>query len=70
MFVSPEEIQLFSWADFKEGIFAAHHYSESYRTPQRTPTWTDVGHALPSPRRTPILSGEGRVVGTYAVYRP
>ena len=44
--VSPEEIQLVSWADFKEGIFAAHHYSDFYRTRQRvTPSpglWIDI----------------------------
>ena len=47
-FVAPEEIQLLSWADNKEGIFAAHHYSEVYRTPARPATtaggWIDIEH--------------------------
>lgn len=47
-FVAPEEIQLFSWADFKEGIFSAHHYRDFYRKKQRTPTsggtWMDIEH--------------------------
>lgn len=47
-FVAPEEVQLFSWADFKEGIFSAHHYRDFYRKKQRTPTsggtWMDVEH--------------------------
>ena len=46
--VAPEEIQLFSWADFRGGIFAAHHYSESYRTGLRpaasAPAWVDIQH--------------------------
>ena len=48
--VAPEEIQLFSWADNKEGIFAAHHYSDVYRTRQRMPTtaggWIDIQHQV------------------------
>jgi hypothetical protein len=44
--VSPEEIQLLSWADFKEGIFAAHHYSGAYRSRQRAAAkpglWIDI----------------------------
>jgi hypothetical protein len=47
-FVAPEEIQLFSWAANREGIFAGHHYSRSYaqRTrPETTPGgWIDVEH--------------------------
>jgi hypothetical protein len=47
-FVAPEEIQLFSWADNKEGIFAAHHFSDFYRSKQREVTtaggWIDIEH--------------------------
>ena len=47
-FVAPEEIQLFSWADNKEGIFAAHHFSEVYRQRSRPATtagdWIDIEH--------------------------
>jgi hypothetical protein len=47
-FVAPEEIQLLSWADNKEGIFAAHHYKDAYRTGTRIPTtaggWIDIEH--------------------------
>ncbi len=47
-FVSPEEVQLFSWADNRGGIFAAHHLSESYTTRQRRETapgtWIDIQH--------------------------
>jgi hypothetical protein len=47
-FVSPEEVQLLSWADNREGIFAAHHLSDSYKSRQRretTPgTWMDIEH--------------------------
>lgn len=46
--VAPEEIQLLSWADNKEGIFAAHHFSDFYASPRRTPTtagsWIDIEH--------------------------
>ncbi len=46
--VAPEEIQLVSWADNKEGIFAAHHYSPFYKSGQRVPTtpggWIDIEH--------------------------
>ena len=49
-FVAPEEIQLFSWADNKEGIFAAHHFSEVYRKGVRPPTtaggWMDISHQV------------------------
>jgi hypothetical protein len=49
-FVAPEEVQLFSWADNKEGIFAGHYLSPSYRSPQRRPslpgTWIDIEHQL------------------------
>jgi hypothetical protein len=37
-FVSPEEIQLLSWADNREGIFAAHHYSDTYARRARLET--------------------------------
>ena len=47
-FVAPEEVQLFSWADNKEGIFAAHHRSDFYARKQREVTtpggWIDVEH--------------------------
>ena len=47
-FVAPEEVQLFSWADNKEGIFSGHHLSEVYRSKQRIPTtpggWIDIEH--------------------------
>ncbi len=46
--VAPEEIELVSWADFKGGIFAAHHYSDFYRKRQRFATapggWIDIEH--------------------------
>lgn len=47
-FVAPEEVQLFSWADNKDGIFAAHHLSEVYKKGQRPATtpggWIDIQH--------------------------
>ena len=49
-FVAPEEVQLLSWADNKEGIFAAHHYSDVYRRAGRPPTtaggWIDIEHQV------------------------
>jgi hypothetical protein len=49
-FVAPEEVQLLSWADNREGIFAAHHLSESYaRRERRAPSpgpWIDVEHQV------------------------
>ena len=48
--VSPEEIQLVSWATNREGIFAAHHYSGTYAKKQRPPTspggWIDIQHQV------------------------
>jgi hypothetical protein len=47
-FVAPEEVQLLSWADNKEGIFSGHHLSEAYRSKQRIATtpggWIDIQH--------------------------
>lgn len=46
-FVAPEEVQLFSWADNQGGIFAGHHFSDSYAMTPRVPTtgaWIDVEH--------------------------
>jgi hypothetical protein len=47
-FVAPEEIQLFSWANNKDGIFAGHHYSSFYAKKQREQTtpggWIDIEH--------------------------
>ena len=47
-FVAPEEVQLFSWADNKDGIFAAHHLSDVYKKGQRPATtpggWIDIQH--------------------------
>jgi hypothetical protein len=49
-FVSPEEVQLMSWADNRSGIFAAHHYSDTYRRRERRPTtpgtWIDIEHQV------------------------
>jgi hypothetical protein len=47
--VSPEEVQLLSWADGTEGIFAAHHYSSTYASGRTRPaaqpgTWLDIQH--------------------------
>jgi hypothetical protein len=46
--VAPEEIQLFSWAANREGIFAGHHYSSTYAQrsrPETTPGgWIDIAH--------------------------
>jgi len=45
---APEEVQLFSWAANKEGIFSAHHYSSFYAKKQRSPTiagaWMNIEH--------------------------
>ena len=47
-FVAPEEVQLFSWAANREGIFTGHHYSSFYAQRQRdasTPGgWVDIQH--------------------------
>lgn len=47
-FVAPEEVQLFSWANNKDGIFAGHHLSSFYATKQsarKTPGgWIDIQH--------------------------
>src|SRR5690606_34837987 len=47
-FVAPEEIQLFSWAANREGIFAGHHYSSVYAQRRRPGTvpggWIDIEH--------------------------
>jgi hypothetical protein len=49
-FVAPEEVQLLSWADNREGIFAAHHLSDSYSRRERRPStpgsWVDVEHQV------------------------
>jgi len=47
-FVAPEEVALVSWADFNDGIFAAHHYIDAYKSRQRPQvlpgTWIDITH--------------------------
>ncbi|HEY0875425.1 MAG TPA: M1 family aminopeptidase [Vicinamibacterales bacterium] len=47
-FVAPEEIQLFSWAANREGIFAGHHFSSVYAQRGRPGTvpggWIDIEH--------------------------
>ena len=47
-FVAPEEIQLFSWAANKEGIFTGHRFSDSYARKEKMPTtagsWIDIEH--------------------------
>jgi len=63
-FVAPEEVQLFSWASNREGIFAGHHYSSVYAKRERVPTtagaWIDIQHQQLS---TEIDQG-GEVIGS------
>jgi hypothetical protein len=63
-FVAPEEIQLFSWAANREGIFAAHHYSAVYAQRQRPPTtpggWIDIQHQ----KLTAEIGQSGEITGT------
>ena len=46
--VSPETVQLLSWADFAGGIYAAHHASDFYKQRQKVAknagTWVDISH--------------------------
>ena len=62
-FVAPEEIQLFSWANNKDGIFAGHHYSSFYTKRGRTPTtpggWIDIEHQ----KLETEISSSGELVG-------
>ena len=69
-FVAPEEVQLFSWADNKEGIFAAHHYSDVYRKtgrPPKTPGgWMDIEHQVLDTNIDPGGELSGRASTTFA----
>ena len=68
--VAPEEIQLFSWADNKEGIFAAHHYSSVYSSPQRPQTtaggWLDIEHQVLETTVDPTGELSGRATTAFA----
>jgi Peptidase family M1 domain len=61
--VSPEEVQLLSWANGKEGIFAAHHVSDFYRQRQRVPaaagSWIDIEHQ----KLATEIEGSGEING-------
>ena len=63
-FVAPEEIQLFSWAANREGIFAGHHYSSVYAQRHRTATtpggWIDIQHQ----KLTTDVGQSGEISGT------
>ena len=65
-FVAPEEIQLFSWAANREGIFAGHHYSSFYAKGQRAPTtpgaWIDIEHQ----KLTTEIDQGGELIGSAA----
>lgn len=61
--VAPEEVQLLSWANGKEGTFAAHHFSDFYRQRQRlaaTPgSWIDIEHQ----KLVTEIEGSGEISG-------
>jgi hypothetical protein len=68
-FVAPEEVQLLSWADNKDGIFAAHHYSDAYTKQERTPStaggWIDIQHQALDTTIDPSGEVSGRATTTF-----
>ena len=69
-FVAPEEIQLFSWATNKDGIFSAHRYSSFYAQKQREQTtpggWIDIEHQKLETEITPSAELSGSATTTFA----
>jgi hypothetical protein len=65
-FVAPEEVQLVSWANNRDGIFAGHHLSDFYKTRQRvtaTPgAWIDIQHQ----QLATVIDQSGELTGTAA----
>jgi hypothetical protein len=64
--VSPETVQLLSWADFAGGIYAAHHASDFYKQRQKVAknagTWVDISHH----QLTSEIEPSGELRGTAA----
>ena len=64
--VSPETVQLLSWADFAGGIYAAHHASDFYKQRQtiakNAGTWLDISHH----QLTSEIDPSGELRGTAA----
>jgi hypothetical protein len=65
-FVAPEEVQLVSWANNRDGIFAGHHLSDFYKNRRRvtaTPgAWIDIQHQ----QLETVIDQSGELTGTAA----